>query len=72
MRSEFLQTSVWSRPLVDVGGSGGSRTAGDAPDVVSREATPGHRKRGPMDGEQWVAYLQKRVVEKLLIITWRW
>ena len=28
----------------------------DAPGVGSRETTPGHRRRGPVDGEQWVAH----------------
>ena len=29
--------------------------AGDAPGVGSRETTPGHRRYGSVDGEQWVA-----------------
>ena len=30
--------------------------SGDAPGVGSRETTPGHSRRGSVDGEQWVAH----------------
>ena len=33
-----------------------SRRDGDAPGVGSRETTPGHRRYGSVDGDQWVAH----------------